>query len=92
METLFWTRVLCIVLWLAVAIALFPSFVNYLKGQYTETGELWAALFMTASLFVVSYASRIIVHEELHALIALNAFTAALAVFVLILVRQGARK
>jgi tellurite resistance protein TehA-like permease len=91
-DALLLTRILCIALWLIAAIALLPSIARYIHGSYSEADELRAALFGVAVVFAGGYAGRVFLADGgANTLIAINGFTAALGIFVLVVLYQGRR-
>jgi hypothetical protein len=86
---LFYMRVACLVLWCGAAVVLAPSFLRYVRGTFSATDEYRAAFFFTALLFIGSLGRWLIAPNDTQLFTGLYALTGALAVYVLILVRQG---
>lgn len=87
--TLFYLRLIGLGLWACAAVVLLPSVLRYARGAYTEADECRTAFFFTSLLFVGNLGRWVLAPDDTSVLVALNALTAALAVYVLILVRQG---
>lgn len=87
--TLFYMRIGCFVLWLTVAVILFPALLRYLRGPARPCDEYRTAFFFTALLFVCSLGRWLFIPFNGQVFVALYALTGALAVYVLILTRQA---
>jgi hypothetical protein len=86
---LFYMRIACLVLWAGAALVLSPSFARYVRGTHTATDEYRAAFFCTALLFVGGNGRWLLAPDDTNVFLGLYAFTAALAVYVIILAVQG---
>jgi hypothetical protein len=90
---LFWMRLVCLIIWAAVAVCLLPGLGRYFhKGEPRICDEWRVALFATGLVMSGNYLVRIFSDGDHGPLIALNATTAALAVYILILIAQGRLK
>jgi hypothetical protein len=87
--TLYYLRVLCLVLWLVAAVILVPGLMRYVRGPARPCDEYQTAFFFTALLFIGSLGRWLVIPYDTQVFVALYALTAALAAYVLILARQG---
>lgn len=93
MISLYTLRVVCLVLWVVVAIALAPSFIRSVRGKsFTDRDEYATGFFFTALLFIGSIGRWLLMPDNEDAFAGIYALTAALAAYVLMLTRQGRRK
>lgn len=90
---MFYLRVVCLILWIAAALALVPSSLRYIRGrEFTDLDEYRTAFFFTALLFIGSLGRWLLMPDNETLFSGLYAMTAALAVYVLMLTRQGREK
>lgn len=89
---LFYLRLLGIVLWAAVALALLPSAWRYLTGPASQADEWRVGVLFTALVFVGSLGRWIFLPDAPYLFEGLSALSCALAAFFLILSAQGRRK
>jgi TRAP-type C4-dicarboxylate transport system permease small subunit len=90
---LLWMRLVCLFLWATVAVCLLPGLGRYFQKNDPRICDEWrVALFATGLVMGSNYLVRVFNHGEEAPLIALNATTAALAVYILILIGQGRLK
>ncbi len=87
--TIFYLRLIGLALWTVAALALLPSAVRFIRGVFLEADECRTVFFFTALWFVGNLARWLIAPDETNVLVALNALAIALAIYVLMLVRQG---
>jgi hypothetical protein len=78
--------------WALVAICLLPSAIRFFTKKRGHCDDYRTALFFVALWVAGNYAVRLAGETSIYTLQALNALAAALAVYVLILVRQGSRQ
>jgi hypothetical protein len=90
--SLMYSRLFDISLWALVALCLFPAVVRSFTKRYRHCDDYRTALFFTALWIVGNYMVRLMGETSIYTLHGLNALAAGLAVYVLILVRQGPRQ
>ena len=89
-DHLLWMRIGCLGIWAVVALCLLPGLGRYFQRHDQRVCDEWrVALFFTAVVMVGNYLVRIFAPNAEPVLTALNATTAALAVYILILIGQG---
>jgi hypothetical protein len=86
---LFYSRLFDLSLWAIVALCFLPAAVRSFSKRIRPCDEYRAALFFTALWVVGNYMIRLAGETSMYVLTGLNAVAAALAVYLLILVRQG---
>jgi Ca2+/Na+ antiporter len=90
--SLTYTRLADFSLWSIVALCLLPAAIRSFGKRYRSCDDYRTALFFTALWIAGNYMIRLNGEVSLYTLYGLNALAAALAVYVLILVRQGSRR
>jgi hypothetical protein len=86
---LLYLRLACLVLWVAAGIALSPSFARYVRGAFSPADEWKAGFFFVALIFIGGIIRWLAAPDDTLVFAGIYAAIAALAVHVLILVRQG---
>jgi hypothetical protein len=86
-------RLACLFIWGITALCLLPGLGRYFQRGDPRVCDEWrVALFFTAVVMMGNYIVRIFAPDAEPVLTALNATTAALAVYILILIAQGRLK
>ena len=85
-----WIAYVSLALWAVTAVAFAPSAWRYLRGPYNLVDSYRAGIFGTAALWTLGLGRLVFFPSNEEMRVAVLAFSCALAVYLLILARQGA--